>query len=111
MHRVPLVLGLVIACLAVPAAWSHDIPNQRVDRSIQVSLKPGRILIDYEVSLTELTLTQDLRSLIGTLPGADRSEWLARYARVTGPLDAKGMLVSIDGQPVELSFHGYDLAV
>jgi len=106
-----LVLGLVSASLAVPAAWSHDIPNQRVDRSIQVSLKPGRILIDYEVSLTELTLTQDLRALIGTLPGADRSEWLAHYARVTGPLDAKGILVSIDEQPAGLSFRGYDLVV
>jgi nickel/cobalt transporter (NicO) family protein len=111
MHRVWLVLGLVSASLAVPAAWSHDIPNQRVDRSIQVSLKPGRILIDYEVSLTELTLTQDLRSLIGTLPGADRSEWLAHYARVTGPLDAKGILVSIDEEPTLLSFRGYELAV
>jgi nickel/cobalt transporter (NicO) family protein len=111
MHRVWLVLELVSASLAVPAAWSHDIPNQRVDRSIQVSIKPGRIAIDYEVSLTELTLTQDLRSLIGTLPGADRSEWLAEYARVTGPLDAKGILVSIDDQPAGLSFRGYDLVV
>jgi nickel/cobalt transporter (NicO) family protein len=111
MHRVWLVWGLVIAGLVVPAAWSHDIPNQRVDRSIQVSLKPGRILIDYEVSLTELTLTQDLRSLIGTLPGADRSEWLAQYAQVTGPLDAKGILVSIDDQPATLSYRGYDLVV
>ena len=96
---------------AAPDAWSHDIPNQRVDRSIQVSLIPGRILIDYEVSLTELTLTQDLRALIGSLPGADRAEWLARYAQVTGPLNAKGILVSIDGQPTGLSFRDYNLVV
>jgi nickel/cobalt transporter (NicO) family protein len=110
-HRLWLVLGLVSSSLGAPAAWPHDIPNQRVDRSMQVWLEPGRIRIDYEVSLTELTLTQDLRALIGTLPGADRSEWLAQYARVTGPLDAKGILVSIDKQPVGLSFRGHDLAV
>ena len=60
----------------MPSAWAHDIPNERIDRSIQVSLSPGSIAIDYEVSLTELTLTQDLRRLIGSLPGADRQEWL-----------------------------------
>jgi len=97
--------------MAVPAAWPHDIPNQRIDRSIQVSVRPGLLEIDYEVSLTELTLTQDLRALIGGLPGADRTEWLARYGQVTGPLNKKGMLVAIDGQPVELAVWGFDLAV
>ena len=90
---------------------SHDIPNQRVDRSIQVTLGPGRLEIDYEVSLSELTLTQDLRALTGTLPGGDRSAWLALYAEVTGPLNAKGLAVTVDGQPVILSGQGYDLVV
>ena len=93
------------------AAWPHDIPNQRVDRSTQVTIRPSRLEIDYEVSLTELTLTQDLRALIGTLPGADRSLWLARYAEVTGPLNAKGFLIACDGRPVPLSVQGYDLSV
>ena len=90
---------------------AHDIPNQRVDRSIQVTLAPGRLEIDYEVSLTELTLTQDLRSLVGPRPGAERSEWLALYGEVTGPLNAKGFLVSVDGAPVALSSAGYRLVV
>ena len=105
------MIAPVTAFLGLPDAWSHDIPNQRVDRSIQVSLKPDRLVIDYEVSLTELTLTQDLRALIGTLPGADRAEWLARYAAETGPLNAKGILVSIDAQPLSLSYRGYNLLV
>ena len=110
--RLPWVLiGLALASLAVPAARSHDIPNQRIDRSIQVSVRPGLLQVDYEVSLTELTLTQDLRALIGGLPGADRAEWLARYGQVTGPLNRKGILVSIDGQPVELALRDFELAV
>ncbi|MBV8128669.1 MAG: hypothetical protein JO114_13565, partial [Planctomycetaceae bacterium] len=92
-------------------AWPHDIPNQRVDRSTQATIRAGKIEIDYEVSLTELTLTQDLRALIGSLPGGERSEWLARYGQVTGPLNAKGFLVSCDGQPVALSVRGFDLVV
>ena len=90
---------------------AHDIPNERIDRSIQVSLSPGSIAIDYEVSLTELTLTQDLRRLIGSLPGADRQEWLDRYGQVTGPLNAKGFLVSVLGEPIQLSMRSFDLVV
>jgi nickel/cobalt transporter (NicO) family protein len=101
----------LLAGVAVPTAKSHDIPNQRVDRSIQVTVRPGHLRIDYEVSLTELTLTQDLRALTGTLSGGDRSSWLARYAQVTGPLNAKGLLVAIDGEPIWLSGETYDLVV
>jgi ABC-type nickel/cobalt efflux system permease component RcnA len=102
-----LAIGLAIAGPALPPADAHDIPNQRVDRSIQVTVKPGRLEIDYEVSLTELTLTQDLRDLIGSRPGLDRSEWLALYGQVTGPLNAKGFLITVDGRSTELSAQGY----
>jgi nickel/cobalt transporter (NicO) family protein len=90
---------------------AHDIPNARVDRSIQATLVPGRLTIDYEVSLSELTLTQDLRMLIGVLPGADRRDWFIAYGRETGPLNARGLLVAVDRQPLELRFVGFDLAV
>ncbi len=103
---------LITTVLALPRpAWTHDIPNQRVDRSTQATVRPGRLDIDYEVSLTELTLTQDLRALIGSLPGGERSEWLARYGQVTGPLNAKGFLVSCDGQPIALAVRDFDLVV
>src|SRR5262249_51751160 len=92
-------------------ALAHDIPNERIDRSIQATVAPGSLAIDYEVSLTELTLTQDLRRLIGSLPGADRLEWLARYGQETGPLNAKGLLVTVDGKLVGLSMKDFDLVV
>ena len=110
-HLSRLLFPLVLAGICPAAAWPHDIPNQRIDRSIQVSVVPRRLLVDYEVSLTELTLTQDLRRIIGSLPGADRADWLARYGQVVGPLNAKGILVSLDGQPLPLDVGGYDLAV
>ncbi len=58
-----------------------------------------------------MTLTQDLRRLIGSLPGADRQEWLARYGQVTGPLNAKGILVLVDGEAVTLTMSNFDLVV
>jgi nickel/cobalt transporter (NicO) family protein len=100
----------LLSFVASPTS-AHDIPNARVDRSIQVTLEPGRIRIAYEVSLSELTLTQELRSLIGGLPGADRRDWLAAYGRETGPLNGKGFLLSVDHAPVSVSFDGFDLNV
>jgi nickel/cobalt transporter (NicO) family protein len=105
------VAALALAILGGRSSCAHDIPNQRVDRSIQVTLAPGRLAIDYEVSLTELTLTQDLRSLAGPKPGLERAEWLALYGEVTGPLNARGFLVSVDGAPVAMESAGYRLVV
>ena len=107
-----VVRPIVFLAILLPVAGfakAHDIPNQRVDRAIQVMIQRGNLLIDYEVSLTELTLTQDLRSLIGSLPGGDRSEWLELYGTVTGPLNARGFLVTCDGRPVPLEFAGFHL--
>lgn len=104
-------LALAVTVLAAGSVRAHDIPNQRVDRSIQVTLGPDRLEVDYEVSLSELTLTQDLRSLAGPRPGAERAEWFALYGEVTGPLNARGFLLSVDGTPIVMTPGGYRLAV
>jgi ABC-type nickel/cobalt efflux system permease component RcnA len=104
-------LALLVVALSASPSHAHDIPNARVDRSTQVTLRPGTLTVVYEVSLAELTLTQELRSLIGSLPGADRRDWFAAYGRETGPLNAKGLLVTVDETPVELRSDGFDLVV
>ena len=106
-----LALSVLALLVTGKPAWPHDIPNQRVDRSIQATIRPGKLQIDYEVSLTELTLTQDLRALVGSLPGGERSQWLARYGEVTGPLNAKGFLIQCEGLPVVLTVRNFDLVV
>lgn len=102
------------ACLLVALSAiteGHDIPNERVDRSTQVTLRPQRLLIDYEVSLSELTLIRDLRNLVGTIPDADRRALFYRYGQETAILNARGFLIEVNGQ--EVSPHGstFDLVV
>jgi ABC-type nickel/cobalt efflux system permease component RcnA len=107
-------VGLACLILTIVAATApgHEIPNARVDRSIQATMAPGRLTIDYEVSLAELTLTQDLRALVGgPLPGTDRADWFNAYGRETGPLNARGILVTIDGRPARMDVQGFDLVV
>lgn len=105
------LVAAVVGLLSIGVCRAHDIPDANVDRSIQVDIHPDRIRIDYEISLSELTLTQDLKALIGQLPGAERAEWFKRYAEETGPLNARGLIVTIDGQSVEPAYRSYDLVV
>jgi len=107
----PLTALLALTAWAA-AASGHDIPNAQVDRSIQATLRPGRLEVQYEVSLAELTLTQELRELIeGPLPGGDREGWFTLYAGTVGPLDAKGLIATVDGRPVDLHYRRFDLAI
>ena len=110
MHR-PLIAALILIALWILPAAAHDIPNAQVDRSIQATISPGRLSIDYEVDLSELTLVQDLRALTGPLPGGDRREWFDQYGQVSGPLNAKGLLVNVDGRPLILGSGGFELSV
>ncbi len=100
---------LILAASAV--ARAHDIPNERVDRGIQLSLAPGSLRIDYEVSLSELTLTQDLRRLAAELPHGGAEEWFNLYGQTLGPLNARGFLIELDGEPVVARFEGFELDV
>lgn len=59
--------------------------------------------VEYEVSLAELTLTQELRELVGPQEGLDRDAWLDLYGRETGPLNAKGLQLLVDGHPIDLA--------
>ena len=95
---------LAVFCLvfAPDPATAHDIPNARIDRSTQIILTPGRLRVDYEVSLAELTLAQDLRQLDGESFVGDRPQLWQRYARVVGPLNARGLLANVDGEEVNL---------
>ncbi len=109
--RTALVLLFALAGPGAAVAPAHDIPNERVDRSTQLVIEPGRLRIDYEVSLSELTLAQDLRSLIGSLPDADRTTLFERYGSETGPLNARGFLITVDGAEQDVQFERVDVVV
>ena len=112
MRPLLLVSILIISIVGHPAeSRAHDIPNARVDRATQIVIEPGLLKIDYEVGLSELTLTQELRSLIGKLPGSGPEDWYRAYGEETGILNARGFLVAVNGLPVDLAVKGFDLTV
>ena len=101
-------------CSSLLHAYSRrTLTTSRTPRSIGRSRSHSawRAVDRLRDHLSELTLIQDLRALIGTLPGADRREWFDQYGRIGGPLNAKGLLVSVDGRPLVLRSGGFDLSV
>ena len=105
---------LAVGCLIVDSlgqANAHDIPNARVDRSIQATVFPGHLRVDYEVSLSELTLVQDFRRLSEELSGSDRKGLFDTYGRVVGPLNARGLLGSVNGTDFDFRVVGFVLAI
>lgn len=108
---IAIALGLALALAGSKPAFAHDIPNARVDRATQIVLGCGVLRVEYEVGLAELTLTRDLRDLIGTLPGGDRATWFKRYGEETAPLNARGFHIRVNGKPVPLELRGFDLFV
>ena len=76
-----------------------------------MTIRPGKLQIDYEVSLTELTLHAEPTHLDRIASGCGSVDWLARYGQVTGPLNAKGFLASCNGLPVDLAFKTFKLVV
>ncbi len=104
--------ALLVACLAVAVfsrAEGHDVPNARIERSLQITLDPPQLRVDYEIVLAELTLAQDLRQVDGDAFVGDRAALFERYARVIGPLNARGLLATVDQTEVE--FRPVDFAI
>ena len=76
------IAGPVLASLAAPAVRSPRYPQPAGGPIDPGDAPSGRLAVDYEVSLTELTLTQDLRALIGSCRAA-----IARVAGAVCPGD------------------------
>ncbi|WP_169976587.1 HoxN/HupN/NixA family nickel/cobalt transporter [Tautonia rosea] len=104
-----VAIVLVISIVAQEPAQAHDIPNERVDRAIQIILDPPSLQVVYEVSQTEWTLYQDLKRLAPERAGDDRIDRIEGYARMIAPLNARGLLATVD--QTELSWTIDDVAV
>lgn len=97
----PLACGIVslsIAALASGRTFSHDLPKQRVDRTVQLRFTPGRLVVDYTLELDDTTIARDLKRLRNAqeLP-PDPDEWLDQYGRLVAPLIASALKVDLPG--------------
>jgi len=55
------IASLVILALSPVDSFSHDLPKQRVDRTVQLRFGQGRLVIDYTLELDDTTIARDLK--------------------------------------------------
>ncbi|MEI7923855.1 MAG: hypothetical protein WCJ40_18245 [Planctomycetota bacterium] len=98
MITAPLRL-ILIPALGLIAGWysgavAHDIPKQRVDRTLQLQFEPGQLNLFYDLELDDTTIAADLKRLRpGPLP-ADPDQWLEAYGNLVAPKLANGLLLT-----------------
>jgi ABC-type nickel/cobalt efflux system permease component RcnA len=102
-HLIAFAVGLAVAGAASRLA-AHDVPDRSFDRAIQITIEPERVFVSYDLSLTQLTLAEELLALVGPggLSGAGPSERMETYAQKMGPLVADGVLLRLDGLDAKL---------
>lgn len=100
-----MLLGLACAGGA-RSLRAHDVPDRTFDRAVELVIEPERIQVTYHLSLNQLTLAEELLSLVGPggLSGTGPAERLDRYAAEMGPLLARGLLLRVNGEEHELRF-------
>jgi nickel/cobalt transporter (NicO) family protein len=89
-------------------ALAHDIPQRFFDRAIEVTILPQQVQVVYHLSLSRLTMADELLSLVGAggLSGTVENDRLELYASRMAPLLAHGLVLNINNQPVDLSVVG-----
>lgn len=99
----PWLLSCLIAVIIASGtsqAIAHDIPKQRVDRTLQLVFEPGRLRLEYALELDDTTIAADLRRLNpGPLP-PDPDQWLAAYGELIAPRLAESVHLSGPNGPL-----------
>jgi ABC-type nickel/cobalt efflux system permease component RcnA len=105
--RVGVSIVAALACAAtLAAAHAHDVPDRFFDRAVQVTIHPDRVDVDYQLSLTRLTLAEELLALVGPggLAGAGPEDRMDRYGKEMGPLLARGLILRANESELSLQF-------
>lgn len=94
-----VLAAAVLIFLPIPAN-AHDLPKQRVDRTVQLRFEPARLVVEYTLELDDATIARDLKRLRNDeeLP-PDPDEWLDHYGRLVAPLIASALM--LDGPEVQ----------
>ena len=93
----------MIACIVAAGfcrATAHDIPKQRVDRTLQITVSPGQLQLDYALELDDTTIAADLRLLNPAPLPPDPDQWLAAYGQLIAPRLAESIQLNGPDGPI-----------
>ena len=89
---------IIIPALCYIIGWAsgseaHDIPKQRVDRTLQLKFEPGYVFLSYSLEIDDTTIASDLRRLKPAPLPPDPEEWLDAYGKLLAPQLLEGLQI------------------
>ncbi|MEM6690189.1 MAG: hypothetical protein AAF664_12220 [Planctomycetota bacterium] len=102
MARLRVLPPLLLLLALHLSARGHDLPDGEIERRVQISVKPSRILVEYSLEMSEVTLRKELMDR-GLRPSENSTEMWAQFKTVALTSLPKGMSLVIDGETVQLS--------
>ena len=89
---------IIIPALCYIIGWAsgseaHDIPKQRVDRTLQLKFEPGYVFLSYSLEIDDTTIASDLRRLKPAPLPPDPDEWLDAYGKLLAPQLLEGLQI------------------
>jgi hypothetical protein len=76
---------------------AHELPDGEIERRVQVTVKPDRVLLQYSLAMSKATLEKELRKHKQKPSGTFSGMW-KQYQRVILPSLQKHLRVTVDGK-------------
>ncbi len=107
MRRNPFFPWFLFLCalgvLRGEVVFAHPVPKQNHDRTIEVRLTPGTVIVKYQLEIDEYRAVQDLGK--EDLARIDNPREIPRvFLEYAAPILRNNLIAHLDGK--ELSFHG-----
>ncbi|HAY81836.1 MAG TPA: hypothetical protein DCY79_18690 [Planctomycetaceae bacterium] len=109
MFRLFLCLALMLGHVLITAG--HELPNGKIERRVQVSVKPDRVLVEYSLAMNAVTLEAELRKC-GQKPAETFDTMWQQYQKIILPAIHQHLRLSVDGkstplQPIRAEYSGW----
>lgn len=93
------------------SGFGHQLPDDEIERRVQISVKPDRVLVEYSIAMNEVTLKDQLEKE-GLKPAATLPEMWKQYQEIVLESLPKKLQLTVDGrivrfEPVQATYRGW----
>ncbi|MEM6777104.1 MAG: hypothetical protein AAF670_05580 [Planctomycetota bacterium] len=99
MPRILISLMTLLACPAV--VFAHKLPNDEIERRVQIVVKADCVLVEYTLAMNEATVEKQLASF-GIEPAEKLEAKWKQYEQIILPTLPKKIAVTFGGETLHL---------
>lgn len=100
-----LTFSLILLLAFCHSSFGHDLPDGEIERRVQISVKPDRVLIEYTIAMNDVTLGKQLKTQLekdGTQPAEETPERWKQYQELALRMLPEKVSLKVDGKTVPL---------